>query len=371
MKPDAALSILARSRLPGATLRALFDAHRDPVLVLDAARAGGLRLPPAIADSLHAADAAAIDRDRAWLAGGVRRIVAWHDADYPALLRHAPTPPPLLFVDGDVDRLWHPQVAIVGSRRPTGAGRERAHAFAATLAAAGWTITSGLAEGIDAAAHTGALVHSCTVAVVGTGPDGCYPAKNAALQRRIAATGAVVSEHPPGTAAQAGHFPSRNRIVAGLALATVVIEAAFQSGALITARLAAESGREVFAVPGSPDNPLARGCHRLIRDGATLVETPEEIVASLAAVAAELAGSLRGRLETAAAPAARGSAAGQPEADADHRRLWSALGHDPTPLDVLARRAGLTVPVVSSMLLHMELEGRVVADNGRYARRRS
>jgi DNA processing protein len=150
-----------------------------------------------------------------------------------------------------------------------------------------------------------------------------------------------------------------------------VIEAAFQSGALITARLAAEAGREVFAVPGSPDNPVARGCHRLIRDGATLVESPEEVVAPLAAVAAGLAASLRGRLVDAVSAPSDDSADGQPEFDVDHSRLWSALGHDPTPLDALARRTGLTVPVVASMLLHMELEGRVVSDNGRYARRRS
>jgi DNA processing protein len=181
----------------------------------------------------------------------------------------------------------------------------------------------------------------------------------------------VVSEHPPGTGALASHFPSRNRIVAGLALGTVVIEAAMRSGALISARLAAESGRNVFAVPGSPDNPLARGCHRLIRDGATLVESPDQVVEALAPVAGGLAEALRTRLGPDPGAASGHSAGGQPPEDPDHSRLWSALGHDPTALDDLARRTGLTVQDLSSMLLLMELDGRVVADDGRYARRRS
>ena len=374
MESDAALLLLVRARLPDAVLRALLDAHRDPVAALAAARGGGLGLSPHARLALRTPDLPLLDADRAWLAAGRRRLLAWHDADYPPLLRHAPTPPPVLFVEGDADALWHPQVAIVGSRNPTAAGRERAHDFAVRIAAAGWTITSGLAEGIDAAAHAGALSAGRTVAVVGTGLDRCYPPANAALQARIAAAGAVVSEHPPGTGARAAHFPSRNRIVAGMTLATVVIEAAWRSGALISARLAAEAGREVFAVPGSPDNPLARGCHRLIRDGAVLVEEPGEVVEALAPAAAALAGELRGRLGpvgSAAAPVHRsGPAEGPSQADADHSRLWSALGHDPTGLDVLARRTGLTVPVLSSMLLHMELDGCVVAADGRYARRR-
>ena len=378
MEPDDALFLLARARLPDAVLRALLDAHRDPLAALSAARGAGLGLSPEARLALRTPDLHRLDTDRAWLAGGRRRVLAWHDPDYPPLLRHAPSPPPVLFVNGDADALWHPQVAIVGSRNPTPAGRDRARAFAGRFAAAGWMVTSGLAEGVDAAAHAGALDVGRTVAVVGTGTDRCYPPANAGLQSRIAAAGAVVSEHPPGTPALASHFPTRNRIVAGMSLGTVVIEAAFRSGALISARLAAEAGRDVFAVPGSPDNPLARGCHRLIRDGATLVEQADDVITSLAPVAEGLASTLRGRLRSASgdggeAPrvrAAAGSAGGQPADDPDHSRLWSALGCDPTPLDVLARRTGLTVPALSSMLLHMELDGRVVVANGRYARRR-
>jgi len=210
-----------------------------------------------------------------------------------------------------------------------------------------------------------------TVAVLGTGPDVPYPRTNAALLARIAADGAVVSEHLPGSGPRKEHFPTRNRILAGLTLATVVIEAAARSGALITARLAAEAGREVFAVPGSIHNPMARGCHRLIRDGAALVEDPGEITAAVAAAATELVGDLRARLngpksighaDRAAAIAASASP------DPDYQNLWNCLGHDPTGMDQLVARTRLTAAEVSSMLLLMELDGRVASQHGRYFR---
>jgi DNA processing protein len=370
LETDHALLILARAGLPGAVLRALLEARPGPVAALEAARHGaGLALPPEVKLALRRPGLARIAADARWLSQPGHRLLGWHDPDYPALLRRSPNPPALLFVAGDPGLLWHPQVAVVGSRHPSPGGRERARAFAAAFAAAGWAVTSGLAEGIDTAAHEGALAAGRTVAVVGTGLDGCYPRANAGLMARIAAQGAVASEHPPGTGALASHFPSRNRILAGLSLGTVVIEAAMRSGALISARLAAEAGREVFALPGSVDNPTARGCHRLIRDGAALVEAPAEVIEALEPVARSLAEALRGRLEPAPPPPATRSARGQAPTDEDHNRLWSALGHDPTGMDVLAARTGLTVAALSSMLLLMELEGRVVADNGRYARR--
>lgn len=370
LENDRALLILARAGLPAATLRALLEARPDPAAALDAARHGaGLGLAPAALMALRHPVPVQLAADLAWRAGPGHRLLGWQDPDYPALLRRSPNPPPLLFVAGDAGLLWHPQVAIVGSRHPSAGGRERAHRFAEAFARAGWAVTSGLAEGIDAAAHAGAMAGGRTIAVVGTGPDRCYPASHAGLMARIAAGGAVVTEHPPGTDALASHFPSRNRIIAGLSLGTVVIEAAMRSGALISARLAAEAGREVFALPGSVDNPTARGCHRLIRDGAALVESPGEVVEALAPVAQSLAEALRGRLKTTPPPPAARSARGQAPADDDHNRLWSALGHDPTGMDSLAERTGLTVAALSSMLLVMELEGRVVADNGRYARR--
>ena len=267
---------------------------------------------------------------------------------------------------GDPQWLWFPQLAIVGSRNPTDGGLANARDFARALAHSGLVITSGLADGIDAAAHAAALQAGvATVAVVATGPDLVYPARNRALAEAIAARGAIVSEYPPGTAAQRPHFPMRNRIIAGLSLGTLVVEAAQRSGALITAREAAEAGREVFALPGSIHNPMARGCHRLIREGAALVETAQEIIDALGPRAQELAAALRGRLQDAAAGNA--PARGEPEEDADYRRLRAALGHDPVPIDTLAERTGLTVATLSSMLILMELDGRVTVSHGRYA----
>jgi DNA processing protein len=370
MSPDLALLTLSRARLPDALLRHLLEQHPNPEVALAAAVHGaGLDLPAPSRAWLRRPDRRRLEADLAWLSGAGRRLVAWSDPDYPTLLRRSPGAPPLLFVRGDPTLLWSAQVGIVGSRRPSAGGRDHARRFARALAGAGWTVTSGLAQGVDTAAHEGALDVGRTVAVVGTGLDLAYPPENAALMARIGSVGAIVSEHPPGTDALPTHFPSRNRIIAGLSLGTLVVEAASRSGALITARLAAEAGREVFALPGSIGNPLARGCHRLIRDGAALVEGPEEIVTALAPLARRLAEMLRGQLgDGSAAPDSR-SAVGQSPDDPDHSRLWSALGHDPTGMDVLAERTGLTVAALSSMLLLMELEGHVVNDHGRYARR--
>jgi DNA processing protein len=370
MSSDLALLTLSRARLPDALLRQLLEQHPEPEAALDAAsRGAGFELSPASRDWLRRPDRRRLDADLAWLSLPGRHLVAWHDPDYPALLRRSPGPPALLFVAGDRGLLWSAQVGIVGSRRPSPGGRDHARRFARALAGAGWTITSGLAQGIDTAAHEGALDAGRTVAVVGTGPDVAYPEQNGGLMARIAETGAVVSEHPPGTGALPTHFPSRNRIIAGLSLGTLVVEAAMRSGALISARLAAEAGRDVFALPGSIGNPLARGCHRLIRDGAALVEAPDEILATLAPQATRLAEMLRGQLEEDPDPGLFRSAAGQSPHAPDHSRLWSALDHDPTGMDVLAQRTGLTVAALSSMLLIMELEGHVVNDHGRYARR--
>jgi DNA processing protein len=275
---------------------------------------------------------------------------------------------------------------VVGSRAATPGGRDNAAAFARTIAAAGFGVASGLAAGVDAAAHEAALqVGGLTIAVLGTGPDVPYPRSHVRLHERIAAGGAVVSEHLPGTGARAEHFPSRNRILAGLSLGTLVVEAAERSGALITARQAVDAGREVFAIPGSIHNPLARGCHRLIREGAVLVETAAEVVAALAPAAQELAADLRRRLDAPtsgprdsgqdAAPrgadAGSETAQGPPSAyDADYQKLWKALGYDPTGMDQLVERTGLTPAELSSMLLLMELDGRVTTQHGRYHRSR-
>lgn len=313
----------------------------------------------------------AMDRALEWLAHPGRHLLGRDDPRYPLLLRQAPCPPQALFVEGDPDLLWRPAVAVVGSRGASAGGCDNARLFATTLCRAGVVVTSGMAAGIDAAAHLTALAApgGSTIAVLGTGPDQAYPPRHAGLRERIAACGAVVSEHPPGTRARAWHFPARNRIIAGLSLGTLVVEAALRSGALITARLAAEAGREVFAIPGSIHQPQARGCHRLIRDGAQLVEHPDEVLAGIAPLAARMAWSLHPRERAipgsgvAATPGTLHSAR-----DPDHHRLWNALGHDPTPMDALAERTGLTAATLSSMLLKMELDGRVVVEHGRYAR---
>lgn len=373
MEDDAALLVLARAGVPAPLLRQRL-ADACPGEALAGLAAGGA--PGVTAGTLamlRRPDRQRLAVDLAWAQAAGHHVIGWHDPDYPALLRLVPAPPPILFGAGDPILAWRPQVALVGSRRPSPGGRDRAQRWARELAAAGWTVTSGLAEGIDAAAHTGCLdAGGSTVAVVGTGPDRAYPASHAGLMRRIAAGGLVLGEHPPGTGPVASHFPSRNRIIAGLSLGTVVVEAALRSGALITARLAADAGREVMAVPGSPDHPLARGCHRLIRQGAALVEAPEDVVEALAPLAHALAEQLRGRLAAIGGPLSHpaGPATGvQPEAPAVPHPLWSALGPDPTGVDSLAERTGLTVAELAPMLLLMELDGHVVNDHGRYSRR--
>jgi DNA processing protein len=231
---------------------------------------------------LDGVDKTAFETELAWLSETGHHLVTWADTDYPPLLREIPAPPVVLYVIGDRQSLSHPQFAIVGSRNPTPMGRENAHAFAKTLAGAGLTITSGLALGIDGAAHRGALdAGGKTIAVVGTGLDRVYPARHRDLAHAVVQQGALVSEFPLGTPPKSENFPVRNRIISGLSLGTLVVEAAVQSGSLITARLATEQGREVFAIPGSIHSPQARGCHALIRQGAKLVETAQDILEEL------------------------------------------------------------------------------------------
>jgi DNA processing protein len=296
----------------------------------------------------------------------VHHLITWDDERYPPLLRDIPSAPAALFVAGDPDVLWQPQVAVIGSRNPTAGGRDNARNFAGELALRGMTITSGMAAGIDSVAHAAALdAGGSTVAVAGTGLDVVYPASGRELAERIRGQGALVSELPPGTPARRAHFPSRNRIISGLSLGVLVIEAGLRSGTLITARLAATQGRDVFALPGSIHNPLAKGCHRLIREGARLVESVDEILTELAPLAGQLASRLQGEL---AAPdrSSLEMAAADPqfELDAEYRRLWSCLGHDPTTVDSIIEQSGLTARAVSAMLLMLELRGMVEAHPG-------
>ncbi len=299
-----------------------------------------------------------------WLEAPDCSVVTWLDPRYPSLLREISAAPPLLFVRGDIDALSLPQLSIVGSRNSTPGGRETAHRFAAHLAQHGFCITSGLALGIDAAAHRGALsVDGHTVAVLGTGPDIVYPREHAALANDIAANGTLVSEFAPGCMARKSQFPRRNRIISGLALGTLVVEAGLRSGALITARNAAEQGREVFAIPGSIHNPVARGCHRLIRFGAKLVETAADILEELDGMIAGIAATIEQNPIQQLLPT-------KSALDADYQRLLSLMGWDPVDIDTLITRSGLTAEEVSSMLLILELDGRVEPlTGGRYVQR--
>lgn len=365
------IHLLRAPGLGAGDLRRMVDRLGSPAAVLDAGapawQAMGLKAPTRA--WLRHPDHACLDADLAWLARPGHHLLAWDDPDYPALLRQAPSPPAALWVVGDPTALWLPQVAIVGSRNASPGGRDTAASFARSLAGAGMAITSGLALGIDAAAHAATLAAGGrTLAVMGTGPDRIYPSLHRDLAARIADSGCLATEFLPGTGPRRSHFPSRNRIVAGLCLGVLVVEAAQRSGALITARLAAEAGREACAIPGSIHHPLARGCHRLIRDGALLVETPDDLLAALAPLAARLAGELRGRLALGAPSPTPTTAPRLPPGE-DYARLWDALEHAPLALDRLAERSGLTVEGLSSMLALMELEGLVVAGHGRYARR--
>jgi len=357
----------------------------DPLPLLRLVLAGGRSAPrrdllqghasadAQLRDRMAGVSPISLDRALAWLAQPHHHLLGCGDPRYPSLLRQAPNPPLALFVDGDPDALWQPSVAVVGSRNASAGGRDNARQFAGALCRAGLSITSGLAAGIDAAAHEAALdtANGRTVAVLGTGIDVPYPRQHAGLRDRIATVAAVVSEHPPGTPPRAGHFPGRNRIIAGLSLGVLAVEAATRSGALITARLAAEAGREVFAIPGSIHHPLARGCHRLIRDGAQLVEHPDEVLAGIAPLAGGLARALAPATCPGRGQSRRATAPGKVHSShaSDHDRLWEALGADPTPMDTLVQRTGLTAAALSSMLLAMELDGRVAVEHGRYARR--
>jgi DNA processing protein len=324
-----------------------------------------LGLGDGLVAALRQPEATELQQDIAWLQGGpARQIVTWGSADYPPLLSRIPDAPLVLFVAGNPRVLSLPQLAIVGSRNPTALGRDTATQFAAHLARTGLAITSGLALGIDAAAHRGALqAVGHTVAVVGRGLDATYPRENEGLAAQIiAAGGALVTDLPPGTPPLKQNFPRRNRLISGLSVGTLVVEAALQSGSLITARLASEQGREVFAIPGSIHNPLSRGCHRLIREGAKLVENAADIFAELEPIMRLIGQSLR-ELELPETPPDR------PSLDKDYEILLDALGFEPASLDTLVARTGLKADAVASMLLILELDGRVQQQpGGRFSR---
>jgi DNA processing protein len=301
--------------------------------------------------------------ERRWLDSANHHLIPFTDPRFPPLLLSIPQCPVALYVSGNVGALAEPQLAIVGSRNPTAQGGETALAFAEYLGERGLSITSGVAEGIDAYAHQGALrVQGLTLGVLGAGIDIVYPRCNLPLYRDIERHGALVSEFAPGSPPRRENFPQRNRIIAGLCLGTLVVEAARRSGSLITARLANSYGRDVFAVPGSIHNPLSRGCHELIKGGAKLAETADDILAELN-FSAFFANDLAQAAD--ASPRLRRTSG----MDKDHKILLDALGFDPVDLDILVVRTGFKPEAVSSMMLILELEGHVqAAPGGRYSR---
>jgi DNA processing protein len=287
---------------------------------------------------------AEVDRLQNWLGEDARRhVLTLGDSLYPTELLQMADPPLMLYVQGDVQALHHPRrLAMVGSRNPTPQGEANAKQFAHALGEAGVCVVSGLALGVDGAAHEGALqAGAATIAVVGTGLDRVYPKRHLSLAHRIGAQGAIVSEYPLGTPPLAAHFPQRNRIIAGLSQGTLVVEAAVQSGSLITARLAAEQGREVFAIPGSIHSPQARGCHALIRQGAKLVESAQDILEDLHMIPARLAD------------------VGLDAETEGEDALLEAMGYDPVSLDALQARTGLDTAHLQARLLELELQGDV------------
>jgi DNA processing protein len=292
-----------------------------------------------------------IDADLAWLEQKNNSVITLNDDNYPNLLKEIPDPPPVIFVRGNPELLSMPQIAIVGSRNPSTMGLETAAAFAKTLSQHGFVITSGLALGIDAASHQGALnVNGYTIAVAGTGLDRVYPARHIDLATQIVNTGAMVSEFPPGTLAKANHFPRRNRIISGLCQGLLVVEAARSSGSLITARMALEQNREVFAIPGSIHNPLARGCNALIREGAKLVETTQDILEEFNQYFQQDKNSNGDGMQTTL--------------DLELQTLLNRVMFSPTAIDKLVEDTGNSVEVISSMLLILELQGYIESNAG-------
>lgn len=364
---STARDLLARFGLPSQILSAGFPALQKCVPEKIA-----LALSTKPDDGLQAQ----IDKTLAWASEPGNHVLTLADTNYPPALLSIADPPPLLYAKGRTELLSRPAVAIVGSRNATAQGMQNAERFAQTLSTAGLCVVSGLALGIDAAAHAGACSavsgQGSTIAITGTGLDLVYPAKHRALAHRIAEQGCLLSEYPIGTAAIAANFPRRNRLISGMSLGVLVVEAALQSGSLITARSALEQGREVFAIPGSIHSPLAKGCHQLIRQGAKLVESAQDILEELQLHAA--APSRHHAIDRVTDSAVMSAAITQSPttelstASNEHaRQVMRAAGHDPASVDQLAERTGLPASDIQASLLLLELDGKFERmTDGRY-----
>lgn len=349
---EAWLRLVLLEGLGRQTLRKLLLRFGTPQAVLAAGRpALAALVPEKLAAAIHdgGASDAALDSVRQWLTDPANRIVTLADPEYPQSLLETADPPPLFYAKGRLDLLSNPGVAVVGSRNATTQGTNNAESFAKAFSDAGLTIISGLALGVDAAAHCGGLDgRGSTIAVVGTGLDIVYPARNRKLAHRIAEEGLLISEFSLGTPALAGNFPRRNRLICGLSRGVLVVEAAISSGSLITARLAVEQGRDVFAIPGSIHSPLAKGCHALIKQGAKLVESAQDVLEEL---------GITIPLKTDSAPMA------------EHHALLDHMGFDPVDTDSLQQRSGIEIGTLIAALTGLELSGQIESlPGGRWQR---
>jgi len=381
-------SWLALTHAPGlgpVSIHSLVETFQNPLAVLEAGLSAwsAAGLTDKTIRYLSAPNWEKVEADLNWAEQNNSSILCLSDEAYPKMLKDLVDAPPVLYVLGLAEILNQPQLAIVGSRNPSHAGIDAAHEFAAHLASIGLTITSGMALGIDAAAHQGALAAAAnnknvsaatsstgyTVAVAGTGLDRVYPARHRDLAHQIAESGVLVSEYAPGTPPLPGHFPRRNRIISGLSMGVFVVEAALQSGSLITARCAIEQGREVFALPGSVHHPLAKGCHALIREGAKLVETAEHILEELGGFVALLSENnlnCSGAISEPVLEKDEVKLNSEFNVDSEYKQVLKCVDFEPTSVDRVVERSGLTADAVCSMLLVLELQGYVTALSGGY-----
>ena len=369
---EAWLTLVHVDKLGPATLKKLFTKFNSPSEILSASRSSlqSLGISKNVIDGLHEPDMTAIQKDLQWLQHEDHHLITFQDPVYPELLRQITDPPYVLYALGNQSLLEgllaDPQLGIVGSRNASAQGKETAKNFATQLANKGLVITSGLASGIDGAAHKGALQASIgsTIAVAACGLDRVYPAEHRLLAEQISQHGLIISEFPIGTSPSPGHFPRRNRIISGLSLGILVVEASVKSGSLITARLANEQGREVFAIPGSIHNPLSKGCHALIRNGAKLVETVEDVLEELAHCIDV------NTLKVDEKISARHDGVDESRSlDPQHEKILSCMGTEPMSIDEIIEHSGLAVEVVSSILLILELNNQVIHHgNGIYVR---
>ena len=362
---------LLRCNLPQDNLHSLLERFASASAIFDASSSQleACGLNPQQIDRLNQPYEAEIERDLAWLEKPSHGILFQDSNNYPPQLLQIDNPPFALFYIGDADYLSQPQLAMVGSRTPTASGKQTAEDFAEHLSQAGITITSGLAYGIDAASHEGALRGIAgSVAVVANGLHTIYPKANTALAQRISQHGCIISECPIGSAAHRGMFPQRNRIISGLSVGTLVVEAALKSGSLITSRHAMEQGREVFAIPGSIHNPLAKGCHHLIKSGAKLVESAADILEEVFPLVNS--SSIRHTSAAESTPEATDPMESRTHTELDpaYQTLLKHMEFEPVAIDELVERSNLNVSEIASMLLILELQGQVISQNGLYSR---